>query len=346
MPVPTPGLTTYYAAQGAWLGSWTPFLWQDRVSTEVNTGYARLGMGLGAAAAMGLAPLAQGEPERLVGQTAGFTVGSMVGFGISSLFMREPTRQAQAIGVLGGAIGGEVLGGWLAPRFQTDPGALTFVAGLETWAGYQSLGWAIWAAYTEGLDHQREIGLPILAFGLGSGVATVMPTLVDLEPSHTMAALSAGAWGSAYGNWISFLAQTTPQDNLRNMLVAGDVALAAGLTASLIRPVDTRQLALINGLGLAGATVGGLAGIAINGEPTTSTLSTAIGATVGLAGGTALAVWRGAPAPAAESAFFGPRRPRWLPAHSPVTPSLLASPWFDEEGGTGAMIQLTLMERE
>lgn len=347
LEVPSPGMASYYAGQGAWLGAWAPFLWQDRVSTSVNTGYVRLGAAAGAAASMALAPLAQGHPERLAGQTAGFGVGSLIGFGASSLFMQSPTRRSQAIGVLTGAIGGEVLGGVLGPRFEPDSAHFTFAGGLELWAGYQALGWGIWVDNVDGLDRQRQIGLPLLALGLGSALALVPPTLIDVDTADAAAALSAGAWGSAYGNWISFLAETTPQDNLRNMLLAGDAALVAGLSASLARPLDTRQIALIDGCGVAGAAAGGLVGIAIDGEPRTSTLATAIGASVGLAGGSALTAWRGPPSagPTAVGALT-PRRPRWLPARSAVIPSVMAAPWFAPDGSTGGLVQLTLAERE
>ncbi len=345
-PIPTPQLSAFYVAQGAFVGAWVPYLFDETPIVDHMVGSVRIGTGLGAAAAMALTPWGIGQHRRIAGQSAGFGIGGLIGFGTSSLFLDYPTHRSQAAGVLVGSLGGELVGAWLAPRWQADKTSLLLVGGLETWSLYQAVGWSIWADMASKGGH-TEMGLFSVSLGLGSALAWTLPALVDLQPTHTVTPLSTGAWGSAYGNWVSFLLETSPEDNLRNMLIAGEVGLVAGLAGSLVRPLDPRQVALVDGMGLGGAVVGGLVGIAIDGEPRTATLATTIGATVGLAGGTTLVLLRpdlfaGEPA----LALNGPRRPRWLPDRSPVIPSVLATPWFDEEGGTGAMVQLTLTERE
>jgi len=349
LTAPGPGLTSFYGAQGAWLGAWSPHLFQTGpLDDRLNIGGARIGAGVGAAAALLLTPLSIDHPDRIVGQSLGFSLGTLVGFGVPTFLQEHPTRRSEAAGVLLGSLGGEVLGGWLAPRFESTSGSRAAVAGLSAWAAYQGIGWTLWTKHhRKELDNQREYGITSFAFGASEALALLAPTLWDMEPVDTWTALSAGAWGSAYANWLSFSFEATDDVNLRNMLVAGEVAMVGGLALTRFKEPSQQQLMMVDGLGLGGALLGGLVGIAIDGEPRTATLGTAVGATVGLAGGTALAVLAGpGPETEARAVPWSLGRRGWLASHSPVVPSVMASPWFDEDGGTGALVQLTFTERE
>ncbi len=349
LTLPSPGLASFYTAQGAWLGLWVPFVADVEGTERQLAGAVQIGAALGAAASMGLAPLAYGHTRRVAGQGTGFVLGSWVGYGVSSVFVRDPSLRSRGAGLIVGALAGEAAGAWLGPRYPADTTAALASGGLSAWGLYQGIGWARWAAQDARDDADssaREQGLFSLNWALGSSLGLALPALDDLASGTSASALSAGAWGSAYGHWVSTLARQTDNDRLRNMLLAGDAALITSLVATQFRPVSVTEALVVDGCGLAGATVGGLIGIAVNGEPRTSTLGATVGASIGLAGGTALALWLEDAGPSLSLDPPTPRRPRWLPAHSPVVPSVMAAPWFDDDGGTGGLVQLTWMERE
>ncbi len=352
--VPGPGLTSFYAAQGAWFGFWVPFIADADGTSRQLGGSMQLGAAVGAAATMALQPLAWGHPERVVGQGVGFGLGSLVGYGVTSLWDTDPTGRGHGLGVVAGALVGEVAGGWLAHRYRQEVTSYRLTSGLGAWGLYQGIGWAIWAESKEADDtvvrgedpSTRSGGLFTLSVGLGAAVGAALPSLVDIDRSTAAVSLSAGAWGTAYGHWVSTLAKTDPLDRQRNRLLAGDLALVAGLAGSLVRPVSVGDAWIVNGCGAAGGLMGGLIGIAASGGDRASTWGLTLGSTVGLAGGVGLAWWLEEQGTALDVSWLGPRRPGGLPSRSPFTASVLAAPYIGDDGGTGALVQLTLLEKE
>lgn len=161
-----------------------------------------------------------------------------------------------------------------------------------------------------------------------------------------MLTVSASTWGTWYGAWSGYLLRAGPAETWAITLTTGDVALLgmAGATQLGLDP-SWRQIGLVNAAGAAGAGFGALVGVLASPDPRTVSFASLIGTTVGLAGGSVLAVVRG-PGGSETSALTlpGPRRPRLSKVPFLVMP--MAAPWVGEDGDVGVMLQLTALERE
>ncbi len=325
---------------GAWIGGWSPLLFDDDPSTLQVLGGVRLGLGVGYGGALLLS--AFGEPSgRSVGmQTAGWAAGSAVGAGIPLAVSDEDAPLARIVGpMLAAGIGGQVLGAALAPRYDLDSRDAVLLGALGTWTTYQTVGWGIYANATSP-NTRRPVGYALTAAGTGSLVTLGLAPVLDVEPSGSMMLLSAGGWGTWYGGWGATLADFDQDTAWLTMLTAGNGALlGTGVALGAGWKPSWSDLGAIDGLGLVGAAAGALTGVVFlyerdDFDPLVR--STLVGSTAGLvAGGIVAAIDKEDRLPSVGRL----RLDGWQGAVS-------ALPLRGADGSLGGMVTLNLEEVE
>ncbi len=299
---PGPTSLALSLAHGAWIGGWSPLLFDDSPAGRQISGGLRVGLGAGYASALLMS--AFGEPSaRSAGmQTAGWAAGSALGAGLPLALLDDEAPTRQIVGpMLAGGIGGQLLGAALSPHYDIDAEDGLLLGTLGAWTTYQAIGWGVYANAT--LTSTRQpFGYGLAAAGAGSLVTLGLTPLLDVPPSGSLMLLSGGGWGTWYGAWGSQLAGFDAEDTWLTTLAAGNgtllatgVALGAGW-----RPTWT-DLGAIDGLGLVGAAAGGLVGAVFLYDPDNFdplVISTLAGSTAGLiTGGVVAAVGKNDRAP-------------------------------------------------
>jgi len=291
---PGPASLALSLGHGAWIGGWSPLLFDDGPPDERRvTGGLRLGVGVGYASSLLMSSF--GEPSaRSAGmQVAGWAAGSALGAGLPLALADEDAPARQIVGpMLGAGVGGQVLGAALAPRYDLDRDDAILLGTLGAWTTYQAIGWGVYADYTNP-NTRKPFGYSLTAAGAGSLVTLGLTPVLDVPPSGSMMLLSAGGWGTWYGAWGGQLADLDEDGQWLTALGAGNGALlvsGAALGAGW-RP-SWLDIAAIDGLGLVGAAAGGLTGVVFTyDENDIDPLVTPIlvGSTLGLATGSVIA---------------------------------------------------------
>lgn len=335
---PHGGQVALNLAHGAWLGGWMPFLFTDHPDGADTLAGLRVGLALGEAGA--LASLWTPPVERSVGlQAAGAGIGAALGAGIP-LAAGMDTQARSVVGpMMIGSVGGQVLGAVAAPRYRLAGGDGLLLGVVETWAAYQTVGWAAYGDHTSDAGGQPA-GYALTSAGAGSLAALVLPEVTDFDAAQAVMTGAGGAWGTWYGAWASELAHAPPSTDWLVTLLAGDTGLitAAAAQANGWHP-SWAQTGVINGAGMTGGALGALAGVVVSPDIEGAAVGALSGSTLGLASGFWLANQLDEGSPTSRSAR-GIRHGRRLP----LAASFTAMPMPGADGTTGAFVQLDVVE--
>ncbi|MEN0060903.1 MAG: hypothetical protein AAGA48_02075 [Myxococcota bacterium] len=278
---------------GAWIGAWSPLLFEENPSRRQLLGGVRLGLGVGYGSALLMSSF--GEPSaRSAGmQVAGWAAGSALGAGLPLALESQDAPARRIVGpMLAAGIGGQVLGAALAPHYNLDADDGILLGTLGAWTTYQAIGWGVYADYTT-TEARRPVGYALTAAGAGSLVTLGLTPVLDVEPSGSLTLLSAGGWGTWYGAWGSSLANLDQEAQWLTTLGAGNgLLLTSGIALGAGWKPTWQDIGAIDGLGLVGAAAGGLTGVIFLYNPDNLdplVISTLAGSTVGLAAGSVVA---------------------------------------------------------
>ncbi len=346
LPLPDPVWTTVLLAEGAWYGGWLPYALSNQPTAAQRTGSLRIGMAGGYLASLAVTPFMEPSPSLLGLQGLGFSVGTLVGAGVPLSLRHEGYPRMAVIPMLIGGAAGQVVGTLVEPHYRLTSRDPLMIAVLSTWTGYQMAGWASWAEARD-MGTRRKAGFVLTTAGFGTALAWGLPAVLDASSQQSVMVLSASLWGTWYGAWSGYLLQLEPDQAWVSTLTAGDVALLGFAAGSHLGLDPTwRQLGMVNAAGAAGAGFGALVGVLASPDPRTVGFASLVGTSLGLAGGTVLAVVRGQPVGEDNSLSLVPglRRPRLSRVPFMVLP--MAAPWVDEDGDVGVMLQLSALERE
>jgi len=344
LDLPEPAWVGTFLAEGAWVGAWLPWVISNEPTSQLQRGSFQLGLAAGYLTSLGVSPWLEPTPKLIALQTLGFSVGTLIGVGVPISTPIEGTPRQAVIPMLLGGVGGQVLGTVIEPRYHLSSDDLIFAPLITAWAGYQVIGWSLFGD-SAGLGGRRTAGVALTTAGVGLGLAWGLPMVVDPTPQQSVMMLSAGLWGTWYGAWSSYLLDASPAGTWAGTLTAGDVALlgATAVGAVGVEP-SWRQVGLVNAAGAAGAGFGALVGVLASPDPRTVGFSSLVGTTLGLAGGTVLAIVREPAGSSSTLVLPGLRRPRL--GRLPFVLMPMAAPYVDAEGNTGVMVQLSSLPRE
>ena len=337
---PGPSTLLQLGSEGAWIGGWAPLLGADDPFVEDVRGGVRVGAATGYVAAVALSQRGV-VPGRDLYSGTWFALGSLLAGGGASAACPPDVAKACWVGpMLGGGVAGHVLGELTWSRVELEGVEGLGVLGLGGWTAFQAAAWESWARNESDL---RPGAASALAAGGHGALAVGLPAFGELAFGDSAMVLSLGGWGAWIGGWAT---QLPPEDQRPApepaMLIAGDGALLAGAAATQLGwSPSLRDVALVDALAFTGATAGTLVGQAAVGSAQSQRVGNVVGTSAGLAAGLGLAL--ALPQPERSELAFGLPRPTW--ARLPVRLSFVASPWTDDEGGTGAWVQLSGTER-
>ena len=319
-----------FGAQGAWLGAWIPTLARSGPSQPDPAG-ARLGAGLGLLAST----LVHSRPERVGDATAmaaGAVSGAAIGRGLPLAIAGPEAGPGGRIAMLAGGLGGQLGGGWLAPRIHDGRIAALTLSGGQAWALSNAAIWGIWANRAFETGTQAD-GVALLAYGLNSAGALAAPALLDLRGGQVLLAGSGALWGS-WSAWGYGLARGTPEEgHALTTAVMGEIGLIGATAAGQLGwSPSALQVMIIDASGV----VGGITGLVVDIQGGDRGMATAalVGSGAGLVAGGIVA------------SRFHPRRRGTarigLPDlwRLPVRVGVAAAPWQDPEGGQGLYLEL------
>jgi hypothetical protein len=303
----------------------------------------RLGLGAGYLAGVVLSPYVNLYPRSVGLQLGGMAAGNALGAGIPlALGYGEEARWVVAP-MLAGSVAGQVAGLALAPTYEVSGSDALLMGTIETWALYQGLGWGLFVNLSDSdLEDGQGFGMGLAIAGGGTIVAGTLAPLVDFTPAEAALVGSGAAWGTWYGAWGGHLAGLSPEQHWLTTLVAGNAGLAgtAAIAGAGWDP-GWRQVGLIDSAGLLGGTVGAMAGVIASPNTETVAAGSLVGSTAGLVAGAVLARKVGPGSTERSHALLIPLPRVDLPFRARVS----AAPWLDEEGGTGALLSLDVVER-
>jgi hypothetical protein len=341
-PLADPRAATLGVAEGLWLGSWSPLiLWEDP-DGQRRRGGTRVGAAAGYLAATASAPWLEIDRRMLGLQTLGFTTGNLLGAGIPLATGIEGHPRGVVLPMTIGAVAGHIGGALVAPSYQLDRYDRLLLPLLQGWAAYQAIGWGVYGG--NNADGRQAAGFALTSLGAGTALAWGAPAVVSLAPPQTTLAFTGSLWGTWYGAWGSYLLDRPAGKHLGTVLWAGDVGLVAAAAPSLMgwRP-SWSQLGILNGAGAAGAGLGALVGVLASPDAQTIGVASLVGTTVGLSAGAVVVGKQGSQGDYDPVASVPAARDWRLSL--PVELGLSAAPWRDEDGGTGAYLQLNAVER-
>lgn len=331
---------------GAWFGTWTPYLVVDDPSDKHLAGGAQAGLGLGYLATLTMSVAGQPSPKSVGLQGIGLAAGSALGAGIPLALGDEgPTRLVVGPMLAAGAAG-QVLGAVTAPHYEIEDNDKVLLGSLQAWTAYQAAGWATFGRQA-GAEDQQVLGYALTAGGAGTLMTMGLVPVLDVSPEGSVMLLSGGAWGTWFGAWGSQMAHADADQLWLASLAAGDGALLASAVGQAAGWKPTwRQAAGINGGGLAGAAAGGLVGaIALYDPDDWTPISTSIvaGSGVGLIAGGVLSATSGKRS--VETASRHTLLPK-VSARLPFRARSQVLPWVAEgSDDPGVWVQLDLTER-
>lgn len=354
LTTPTPASAMLTFGDGIWFGAWTPFLFTDNPTPEQTMGGTQVGLGCAYAAGVTAAALGQPSDKSVAMQAAGLTAGSSLGAGIPMSLSATGPMRGFVGPMLATGLGGQVLGGVLAPHYEVDSNDALLMVAMESWTTWQALGWSTFALET-GTTGSQAAGYGLTAGGAGTLATMALLPIMNVTPEGSTMLVSGGAWGSWFGAWGSQLADASPDALWVTSLTAGDAAmLATGLTQAAGWQPEWRDAALINGLGVLGTAAGGLFGaVALYNPDDWTPVSTALlaGSGAGLVTGAALAARHPThrQTPRASKAVTSPASRSGLAStweRLPVHANIQAQPWSSGDGQPGLWLQLDLTEKD
>ena len=335
---PGPASLALALGQGAWIGGWSPLLFDDAPNGRQVTGGLRLGLGVGYASSLLMSSLGEPTPRSAGLQVAGWTAGSALGAGLPLVLTDEDAPNSTIVGpMLAAGVGGQILGAALSPHYELDRDEGILLGTLGAWTTYQAIGWGIYADATSP-STRRPLGYGLTAAGAGSLLTLGLTPAIDVAPSGSLMLLSSGGWGTWYGAWGAQLGNLNEDEIWLTTLGAGNGALlASGVALGAGWKPTWTDVAALDGLGLVGAAAGGLVGVvflydADNPDPLVA--STLVGSTAGLlAGGIVAAMNRSDRAPTIGRLKVDGWRG-----------TLSATPLPGHDGTMGGMVTLDLKE--
>ena len=338
---PRVGTVTLGLVDGAWLGLWSPYLFEDQPTDRQVTGGLRLGLGAGYVGILGMSAFDAQPSGRSVGfQSLGLAAGSALGAGIPlAAGIEDPTRAVVAP-MLGVGAAGQIAGALIAPRLVVTPDDGYLIGVLGGWAGYQTVGWSTYAAAAFASD-TKPLGFGLTAAGSGALIAMGAAPLLEIQPASSFQLLASGGWGTWFAAWGGELAGMERDDQLLLTMAGGNAALlgTAVVEGYGYEPSWT-TVGVVNGLGAVGAAAGALVGVVLlydEDNPDPLVISAVTGSVAGLVGGALLASRWG---------NEGSGELGMLPAFQDlgVRPSFTILPWADEENRPGVWMELRLDE--
>ena len=338
---PNAGAWGLSLAHGAWLGGMSPYLF-TRDPNEIQVlGGVRAGLGAGYAGALLLAAAGNPDPRSVALQSVGIAAGNALGAGIPLAAGEEGTSPTVVGPMLASGVAGQVLGAAVAPHYELSDNDALLLGTLGAWTGYQSAGWAAYAAST-GYDGSRSLGYALTTGGAGTLMAMSLAPAVDIPASGSAMLLTNAGWGTWYGGWTAELVGDSRDTGWLMMLAAGDGALLGSAVAQGAgwNP-SWRDVGSVNGMGLLGAAGGGLIGVIAlydedNWDPMAGSIL--VGTTLGLGTGAVLAARNhNRPGVSYDLPEIKIGRGSWQP-------HVTARPWMDEEGQPGVYGEMKLLE--
>lgn len=340
LDAPTPATLGLAAADGLWLGAWSPFLFTDEPTPQQIGGGLRLGLGAGYVATMAIAGSGYQPSGRSIAlQGIGAAAGTALGAGIPLSLGEEGPARAVVGPMLATGLAGQLAGAAVAPYYSLSEDDLYLVGALGAWTGYQSVGWATFSHQAGAAGSTRPLGHALTAGGAGTLITMASAPLLEVPPSSTFQLIASGGWGSWFAGWGAQLADLERDEQWLVTLAGGDVAIVGTAVAEAagLRPTWS-DVGIVNGAGALGAAAGGLLGVIVlyeedNWDPLV--VSTLAGSGLGLVGGTVLAARTG-----------GGSSDLALPTIDALDakPSVAVRPWADEERKPGVYVELRLDE--
>jgi hypothetical protein len=245
--------------------------------------------------------------------------------------------------MLAGSVAGQIAGLALAPHYEVEGSDALLMGTIETWSLYQAIGWGTFANLADpDLEESQAVGMGLTIAGGGTIIATTLAPLADFTPAEAAFVGSGGAWGTWYGAWGGHLAGLDSRQVWLTTLITGNAGLlGAGAVAGAAWDPGWRQVGLIDSAGLLGGTVGAMFGVIASPDMDTVATASLVGSTAGLVTGGIFARKIGPGDPERSHVLLLPL-PRW---NLPVRAQVSAAPWVDEEGGSGALVSLNVVER-
>lgn len=338
---PRAGTVGLGLVDGAWLGVWAPYLFDDQPTNAQITGGLRLGLGAGYVGILGMSAFDAQPSGRSIGfQALGLAAGSALGAGIPLALGIDDPRRSVVAPMLAVGAAGQVGGALLAPRYEVSRDDGYLIGVLAGWAGYQAVGWGTYAAAAFDSDPE-PLGFGLTAAGSGALIAMGAAPLLEIQPASSFQLLASGGWGTWFAAWGGELAGMESDEQLLLTMAGGNAALlgTAIVEGSGYEPSWT-TVGLVNGLGAVGAAAGALVGVVLlydENNPDPLVISALTGSAAGLIGGTVLASRWG---------NEGSGEVGMLPFLDdlPMRPSFTILPWADEENRPGVWMELRLDE--
>lgn len=333
-PLPDGPALALGLGHGAWLGLWTPYLFEPDPAPERFLSGLQVGLGAGWLGTLAVAPLTPSR-QSVALQSTGIGVGQALGAGIPLALGAGDTPSHVVGPMMAAGIVGQALGATVAPHYDLDPDQAFTLATLETWTAFQAAGWATWGWSDDEDRGLAPWGYALTAVGAGTVTSMVAAPLLPARPAGTLMGVSGGAWGAWFGACGSHLAGVDTPTSWNVTLNAGNGALLATTvaTSTFWRPA-WKDVAVVDGAGVIGGALGAMVGVIASPEED----AVVVGAVAGSAAGLVTGALVGLPLEGADRLDGGlPRLPR---VRLPFQTRFSLAPWTDREGQPGAWIQV------
>ncbi len=273
-------LASVLAAQGGWVGAWTPPLLVVQRPEDVK-GNIRLPTHAFGAAGLVIAEVVDVGPGRSLSTAFGAGVGNALGAGLPMVVGYDDDRSIAAWMIPLGLVG--TAGGFVAePLLDPSPGdaALTGVSTLVAGSAGALVGEAL-GEHGVWIDDAQATGVGLLSAGAAGVTTYALARSVEPRVDEVLVVGSAAAWGAGYGALVPVAAGASEATVLWS--TAGTELAFTGASALLVQAgLRPRSVVVPELLGVSGGTLGSLiAGLGTaRSEPVA--LGAVIGATAGL----------------------------------------------------------------
>lgn len=274
-------LSVLFAAEGAWIGSWAP----DLFESENSFGGFLLGGGLGLFAGEGLAQMTSYAPRDVLHAGLVTAYGHLLGTGVA-LLTRSRDKSIIAAQLATG-VAGTTAALALSDQVHYSHGDYVLVPAMTILGGWHAAVLGTHLRDTTRTWKESQTGGLVLTTGATAGLAGMaLGQVTDFSAGEAGMTFVSAVWGAWLFGWASANMDLSSRDRTDLTLLGTDVGLAAG--ALLLSPVVELRPAVLGTAslgGLAGAGIATLIMSLVTGDSTVLINANLVGTAVGLLGG-------------------------------------------------------------